>query len=238
MYALRLIAVVRAQMDFLGRFYITIAEYHQIHKKDLLAAINLCRSAISLAISTRNIKGHCRGLYSLVRFNWILGDYSAAQVYASESQKLAKISADFYREALALNIKVICLHALGDYKQAISLGNMAGDLVGLCGESGGALDHYIMNEQAEVHNLKSEYVEAHNIHTRILQKASVDQDPYQHAFTLLNIGEIGVRTGAPKQNVERNIQTARELFSTRQLDWEVMLCEINLADLYLREGNI
>jgi tetratricopeptide (TPR) repeat protein len=38
--------------------------------------------------------------------------------------------------------------------------------------------------------------------------------------------------------VERNIQTARELFSTRQLDFEVMVCETTLADLYLREGNI
>ncbi|KAJ7866154.1 hypothetical protein B0H13DRAFT_1898218 [Mycena leptocephala] len=184
-----------------------------------------------------NTKRQCYGLFTIAWFNWLLGNYSAAQLYAHESQRLARISADFYREALALAIQGKCLYTLGDYNQSISLFNRARDLLGLCGTSGGLWDRNIMNDQAEVHKLKSNYVEAYNIHNEIL-RAVVDQDPYQHAFTLLNIAEIGVHTGAPKQNVERNIQTARELFSTRQLDFEVMVCESTLADLYLREGNI
>jgi hypothetical protein len=82
--------------------------------------------------------------------------------------------------------------------------------------------------------LKSEYVEAHDIHTRILREAPVDQDPYSHAFALLNIAEIDVFIGNPKQNVQRNIQTARKLFNTRGL-LEVTMCDTTLADLYLRE---
>jgi tetratricopeptide (TPR) repeat protein len=177
-------------------------------------------------------------LYYLARFNWMLGYYSAAQVYAHESQRLARISAEPYREAGALCTEAVCLYALGDYKQSISLFNRARNLLGLCGASGGRIDRTIIIHQGEVHKLKSEYAEAGSIHHGLLQEASINRDPYHHAVALLNVAEIGVYIGAPKQTVQGDIQTARKIFNTREMHMEVVMCETTLANLYLREGNM
>jgi tetratricopeptide (TPR) repeat protein len=190
-----------------------------------------------LAISTGNTRRHSQGLYGLARRSWCLGDYSAAKEYAHESQRLARISANFFREAVALSIEAICLYTLGDYKQSISLCERARDLLGHCNMSGGELDYLIVNNLAEVHKLKSEYVEARNIHSRLLQEAAENQDPYNHALAILNIAEIDVAIGVPQQNVQSNILPARKLFDTRRFGVQVTLCDIILADLALREGN-
>ncbi|KAF8139151.1 hypothetical protein K438DRAFT_1785943 [Mycena galopus ATCC 62051] len=222
-------------MDLKCSFYLSIANHYQVHKHDPFSAIKFCQTAISLATSTGNTKEHSRGLFNLARLNFLLGDYSAAQIYAHESQRLARISANFLREAHAINIEAMCLSTLGDYKQSIALNVRARDLIGLCGASGGQLDYGIMVQQAEVHKNKSEYVEARNIHSSLLEEVSIHQVPFQHAFALLNIAEIDVSIGAPKQNVQRNIQTATKLFNGRL---QVMMCDIVLADLHLREGNM
>jgi tetratricopeptide (TPR) repeat protein len=202
----------------------------------MFSATKFCEAAISLALSAGNTKQHSLGLCNLARMEWDLGDYSAAQVHANEAQRLALISADLYREAQALRIEAICCYALGNYTKAMSLCIRARDLLGLCGMSGGALDHDIRNSQAEIHRLKSEYVEARTIHTRIVDVTST-QDPYSYGFALLNVVEIDVVIGAPKDEVQRNCATARRILSTTGDTEAVTLCDIILADLQLREGN-
>jgi tetratricopeptide (TPR) repeat protein len=194
-----------------------------------------CQTAISLAISNGNTKQHAHGLQHLAFLNWMNGDYSASKMHAQESQRLARISGDFYREAHVLDIEGICLQKLGDYRQSGSVYNRARNLLHLCGASGGQLDRDIMNQQAEVHRSKSEYVEARSIHGDLLQQVTKDQNPYSHAFASLNIAEIDVAIGTPKQNILGNIETARKQFNTMGLAMEVTMCETVLADLYLRE---
>jgi tetratricopeptide (TPR) repeat protein len=235
---LALKSFLRANIHFSGRFYSRIADYYQIHMQDLSTAIHFSQMVVSLGISSGNTKWQSQGLYDLAKHTWFLGDYSACKVYAHESQKLARISADLFREALALHFEAICLYTLGDYQQSTPLFDRARVLVELCGVSGGALDRNIMSDQAEVYKLKSEYIEARNIHTGLLQVTPLGQDPYKHAFALLNIAEIDVLVGAPAQNAQTNIQTARELFHARGLGMEVTYCEAILADLCLREGDI
>jgi tetratricopeptide (TPR) repeat protein len=175
-------------------------------------------------------------LCNLAWVQWYLGDYSATQVHAIEAQRLAIISADLYREAQALYIEAICCYTLGNYAKAMSLCIRAGDLLVLCGMSHGTLDYDITNTQAEIHKLKSEYVEAHSICTRILENTSI-QDPYNYSFALLNVAEIDVMIGAPKADVQRNWDRARKMFDTLGHVEGVILCDVILADLYLREGN-
>jgi tetratricopeptide (TPR) repeat protein len=95
-----------------------------------------------------------------------------------------------------------------------------------------------MTTQAEIHKFKSEYVEARNIHFMILQETSVDQDSYTYGIALLNVAEIDVLIGAPMEDVQGVYEKAREIFSARNLVTEVMMCDVILADLYLREGNL
>jgi tetratricopeptide (TPR) repeat protein len=177
-------------------------------------------------------------LASLAWINWYNGDYFTAQVHANEAQRVARISADLYREARALDIESICWYALGNYKQSIFLCSRARDLLALCGLSSGQLDHSIMTSQAEIHKLKSEYVAAHSIHFMILQETSADQDFYTYGLALLNVAEIDVSNGAPKNDVQSIYEKVREIFSTRNIVIEVVMCDAILADLYLREGNV
>jgi tetratricopeptide (TPR) repeat protein len=102
--------------------------------------------------------------------------------------------------------------------------------------SSGTLDHNIMNNQAEIHQLKSEYVEACSIYTKILEGTTI-QDPYSYGFALLNVTEIDVLIGAPKNDVQRNCDGARKMLDTVGNVEEVTMCDVILADLQLREGN-
>jgi hypothetical protein len=221
---------------FLGRFYHAVADYYWV-RSDISSAQKLCETAISLAHSTGNTKMHSVGLQTLAWIKHYLGDDSA-QAHAQEAQRLARISGDLYREAEALEIKAMCCHPSGNFKQCMSLSTRARELLGLCGMSGGILDHNLMSFQAEIHKLKSEFIEAHNIHAIILQETSVDQDPYNYAFSLLYIAEIGVHIGASKDDIQRNLATARTLLSTKGNPRGVTLCDTLLADLLLREGNM
>jgi tetratricopeptide (TPR) repeat protein len=212
-----------------------LAYYYRI-KGDVSSVKKICEAVISLALSTGNTKRHSQGLHILARVEWDLGDYSAAQVYAKEAQRLAIISADLYREAHALRMEAICCDRSGNYTKAMSLCAKARDLLGLCGMSSGNLDHGIMTTQANIHQLKSEYVEAHSIHTRILEETSI-QDPYNYGITVLNVAEIDVIVGAPKDDVQRNCDRARKMLDTVGNVEGVTMCDVILSDLHLREGN-
>jgi hypothetical protein len=89
---------------------------------------------------------------------------------------------------------------------------------------------------AEIHRLKSEYIESRSIHTRILEETTI-QDPYNYGLALVNVAEIDVLIGAPKNDVQRNCDRARKMLDTVGDVEGLKLCDVNLADLHLREGN-
>jgi tetratricopeptide (TPR) repeat protein len=216
--------------------YDALTDYYRING-DISTAKKHCETGISLALSIQSTKMQSQALIYLAQINWYHGDYFTAQVHANEAQRLARLSADLYKEAHALRIASTCCESLGNYKQSISLCSRARDLVALCGMSSGPLDYGIMNNQAEIHKLKSEYVAARSIHSRILQETSVDQDFYTYGLALINVAEIDVSIGAQQNEVQSIYEKAREIFSTRNLVKEVVMCDTVLADLYLREGN-
>jgi tetratricopeptide (TPR) repeat protein len=180
---------------------------------------------------------HTGGLKNLAWINWRLGDYSTAQILASEAQRVAQISADLYREAQALNVGATCNQSLGNYKQSLFLCDRARNLLSLCGLTGHDTDHEIMITQAEIHKLKSEYIDAHSINTRILQEAAAT-NVFLRALTLLNIADIEVSMGASKDDVHRNCDAARKLFNSLGYVTGATICDTILAALCLREGDL
>ncbi|KAJ7917620.1 hypothetical protein B0H13DRAFT_1870085 [Mycena leptocephala] len=212
--------------DLKCRFYNVLAYYYEI-TGDILSAKKFSGAAISLALSTGNTKMHSLGLCDLAWVEWKHGDYSTAQVHANEAQRLALISADLFREAQALIINATCCYTLGNYKKAMSLCIRARDLLGLCGISHGTLDNETMNCQAEIHKLKSEYVEARSIHNTILEGTTI-QDPYTYGWALLNVADIDVLIGAPKNDVQRNCDRARKMLNTIGFAEGVTLCDVVL----------
>jgi hypothetical protein len=101
--------------------------------------------------------------------------------------------------------------------------------------SGGYLNHSILNTQAETHRLKSEYLEAYSIQTQILYEISFNQNNYQHAIAALNVAQLQMSMDAPKQEVQKNIDTAKLLSADMTLR---MGAECVQADLSLREGDV
>ncbi|KAJ7340549.1 hypothetical protein DFH08DRAFT_811769 [Mycena albidolilacea] len=145
------------------------------------------------------------------------------QAHAYEAQRLARVSADLFREAEALEIEAIGWTQLGNYKHSLSLCNRARHLIQLCGMTHSDIDHLIMNQQAEMHKLKSEYKEAYEIHIQIVQEASVEQYTFSHAFALLNLAEISLHLNASQDDVQRNVERAREIFRSTELVIEVTI---------------
>jgi tetratricopeptide (TPR) repeat protein len=213
-----------------------LANYYQ--PKDISTAINFCEKAVSLASSTRNTKMHSHALLSLAWNNCICGQYLTAQFHSYEAQRLARISADLFQEAAVLHNGAISGIELGNYKQSSSFCDTARELLSLCGMSSSNLDHVIIGTQAEIHRAKSEYLEAHSIRTKNLQDNFLTQDLCNYAFALLSVAEIDVSIGVPKDDVQRSCDTARKIFNTAGRVAEVTMCDMILADLYLREGSL
>ncbi|KAJ6477081.1 hypothetical protein DFH09DRAFT_1467946 [Mycena vulgaris] len=103
---------------------------------------------------------------------------------------------------------------------------------------GGDLDSGIMNEQGEIHKLKSEYAEARNIQTKLLHGHPIELVPLQHAVTLLNMAELDVLLGAPTEEVQKNIDTAKSIFNSINHSVYEMMCDATMGALHLREGNL
>ncbi|KAJ6592021.1 hypothetical protein DFH09DRAFT_1273275 [Mycena vulgaris] len=201
-------------------------------------ATNYYQTGLSLAISTGNTRRQCETSIQLALSKSRMGDPAASQMYVSEAQRLARISTDLYNEAWALKIEAHCWDAHGNYKYAVSLCNRARDLLAHCGMSGGTSYSDIMTTQADIHKLKSEYVEARNIQTELLHGHAIEVVPLDHAFTLLNMAELDVLLGAPTEEVQRNIDTAKSLFNSVNHLVNEMLCDATMGALHLREGNL
>ncbi|KAJ6540031.1 hypothetical protein DFH09DRAFT_1396671 [Mycena vulgaris] len=212
--------------------------YYQNHNNDIPTATNYYQTSLSLAISTGNTKRQCQSSRHLAFLKRCMGDPAAGQMYASEAQRIAKISADLYNEAHALNIEAMCWQALGKYKYAASLCNRARDILPHCGMSGGSLDNEIMNTQAEIHKLKSEYVEARNIRTKLLHGHPIELGPPNHAFDLLSMAELDILLGTPTEEAQQKIDTAKSIFNSINHLVYKMLCDATMGALHLREGNL
>ncbi|KAJ7135725.1 hypothetical protein C8R44DRAFT_848591 [Mycena epipterygia] len=220
------------------RLYIAIAHYYLYHENGTTEAMEFFEKALHLSRSIQDRNQQSITLFHIAEIKWKIGDYLTARRYACEGQRLARLSGNLYDEARAVRTEALCCNDLGDYKNSSSLTCRAKKLLSLCGMSGGTLEQSIMNTQAELHLMKSEYVEARNIHTHILQNTSEEQDEYNYAFVLLNIAQIDVIIGADEHDVEKNLEEAKIIFSNNSFSGGITDCEMILANLNLREGNI
>jgi hypothetical protein len=93
-------------------------------------------------------------------------------------------------------------------------------------------------EQAEIHLKKSEYTAARSIHIKILETTSTDLNAEAYALALLSIAEINVIIGETEQDIHQNLANARKVFNNLRYQTEIILCDVILADLELREKKI
>ncbi|KAJ7820231.1 hypothetical protein B0H14DRAFT_1346649 [Mycena olivaceomarginata] len=219
-------------------FYIAMTQYYSDFKPDYLEAIKMCKRALSLAISTGYTKGEGQALNALAWIDFLRDKYLSATSYAHQGQRLARVSGNIYGESQGARMEAIFWRELGHYKKAFLLCIRARYLLGLCDMSGSETNVGIMDTEAACHVRKSEYDMALKIYTKMLLIVSVDQSPYLHAVTLINVAEVQLLMGAPKDIVERSITLAQSIFTGLGMRVLVTTCEVVLAALYLREKDL
>ncbi|KAJ7457755.1 hypothetical protein FB451DRAFT_1509045 [Mycena latifolia] len=223
--------------DLKCRFYDLLSKYFY-DRNEILRAVHFADTGLSLSISTGNIRRQSDLLGALALMKQRTGDYSAGREHAYESQRLAKIAGNPYKEAWALRVQSIYWNALGRYMLSISLAKRARELVRLCGMSGGALDNDITSNQAEVHCLKSEYSEARDIWTEILHSYSIQRNPYQHVYALINIAQIDIEMGGvSRDELNENLHKVSQLFASTGYSIGIIYCDIVRAAMAVKEGD-
>lgn len=195
------------------------------------------KQALALSQSCGDASEHCNSLNSIAHIHWKNGDYSAAMTHTAEARRLANLSGNLYAETRALWIEGICSMCRGNYENSIVLFHRGREILGLCGMVRSDLDFRLLNGLAEVHLLKSEYAEARSIHNQILEDTSFDQCGDSHADALLNIALIDLIIGEAKNNVQRNLDAARNIYTNLGYSEVTIWCDMILADLQLRTNN-
>ncbi|KAJ7488021.1 hypothetical protein FB451DRAFT_1529027 [Mycena latifolia] len=221
-----------------SKFYDVAGGYYLNRRNDIAMSLQFFDKALTLARDCANVQQQALTLNSLGLTKHTIGDYSGAQKHAREAQKMSQICGNVYQEALALYNQTACCSYLGNDKATITLCQEARQLLQLCGMHGGQLDDAITTTIAGVHSTKSEYAEARRIFTIIVHRTSPTKGPSAYALSLINIAQIDVMTGGPKDLVESNIEQATQIFAVMQVPAALDWCKLVLADLMLRERNI
>ncbi|KAJ7762222.1 hypothetical protein B0H16DRAFT_1688309 [Mycena metata] len=200
-------------------------------------ALKYCEMGLSLAKSQGNIKRQSEALYQLSWIKWFTGNYMAAQAYAQEAQRLAKLSGNLQGEAQGLCTEALCCKVLGHFRECIFLARRASSLLELCGLSQGTINYSLMNCQAAVHALKSEYAHACTLARQLLQTYQGEHRHYE-GLSLINIAGIEVLMGAPYDMIQQKIDTSHAMLKKARDKILITACDTIQADLNLREGDM
>jgi tetratricopeptide (TPR) repeat protein len=221
-----------------AKFYVALAGFSADYHSDRPKSLHFLHKALGLSQTCGDIKSHCAASLGIAHTKWEIGDYAGAMAHATEAQRLGILSGNLYDEAHALQFLAMCSISLGNYSYGLAQLQRAREIIGICGMTGGSLDHSITNLFAEVHLQKSEYAEARNFYSAIIQNTSMDHDIDSYAFTLGNIAGVDIQLGASTQDIHKNLETAKQIFRSIGFEYGRMSCGMIAADLELREGNI
>ncbi|KAF8184063.1 hypothetical protein K438DRAFT_1937355 [Mycena galopus ATCC 62051] len=187
---------------------------------------------VKLVDSAEQIAAHAEILSTVAVFYWRFGEYLAGKAFARRAQKVARMTSNLYEEAHAMRVEGGCNIFLGDYKSSVLILRRARDLLELCGASESILYYRIRDLEADIHVRKSEYESARAIQISIAEKLTAENNPIDHAYSLLTIGEIDVAIGA--RNACENLEKAKSLFATLNFHMGALTCETVIVEDALR----
>ncbi|KAJ7746958.1 hypothetical protein B0H14DRAFT_452881 [Mycena olivaceomarginata] len=223
--------------DLKCKFYLNVSIYYRDKELDLPVALTHGQTALSLAIFTGNTRRHSESLDNLAWIQYILGNYSTAQLHIREAQRLASTLADFFQHAQLLYLEARCCMELGNYKKSISVCNQAIKLLGLCNMSQDPPARVLRSVQVQVHRYKSEYTEARSLNCRILQETSLESDRYNHPLALLVDSAIGICLGISKEEMQKNLDVAASAYMAIGFNIGVGMCDTVSASVLLHYGD-
>ncbi|KAJ6520692.1 hypothetical protein DFH09DRAFT_1287429 [Mycena vulgaris] len=233
--------IVQAQENFAklsdpeaeAGFYNGAGYFYLEHDQDPARARKFFETAISLTKS--NSKSRQQS-YALVQLSWIernACNYSAALVHAREAKRLAQISGNLSQGARLLRVEAVFSYDLGRYNHGMYLCHKGRELLQVCGLSGSVVDLSLLTTMAAIHYSKTEYAEARSIYASIIR--DVDPAQYSYALGLHGIADIDVLIGAKDIQVQKNLDTAYQIFSAVGNTYMMTTCDVVRAELYLRQ---
>ncbi|KAJ7302844.1 hypothetical protein DFH08DRAFT_945524 [Mycena albidolilacea] len=195
-----------------SKFCNALGLYFINSKSDRPQAMQFYQRGLKLAKMCPDSNQECEVLVNMAQIQWMTGEYFAAQIHASEAQRLSQCSANLYDEASALWIEAACLRCLGNFKQSADQLHRSRVMLGVCGLDDGLLDQEIAISQGEIHLQKSEYAEARNIYNQIVETSSPEQDPFPYGISIVNIAHIATMCGDTRELTEEKFEIAKVKF--------------------------
>lgn len=155
------------------------------------------------------------------------GGYTAALAHGYESQRMAKLCANLYVEAKALQVQVCCWQSweimvelwLYFRKEGIFLVLVVNPR--LCS----------VDLTDRIHWVKSEYVEAHALHSQVLSTISAEKTPYFYAFLLLNGIPLELELGMSHDVIQMHMEISRSIFTGMNNEANMLFREISVGRL-------
>ncbi|KAJ7753546.1 hypothetical protein B0H16DRAFT_1886948 [Mycena metata] len=215
-----------------SQFYSILAFYYANTKNS--KAKPAMDKAVELVNTSEHINTQADMLSYAANFYWISGEYNTGRTIARQARRLAQIAANLYEEAHALRIEAGCNIFLGEYRSTVFILQRARRLLELCGLFDSPMYSRAMDLEADIHLRKSEYAEARKLHMHIAQRNTVEDNPIDHAYALLGIGEIDVAIGT--HNANPGLENARKLFAGLHHQTEAFMCEVVQVEHELRKN--
>ncbi|KAJ7065709.1 hypothetical protein C8F01DRAFT_751334 [Mycena amicta] len=219
-----------------GRLLKVMTEYIMAHDNNMPRAAQIAKQNLEHCIATNLLGSRCDALHQLAYISWYTGAYADGIHYAQESRHVGQLMGMTFNEARALRLEGMCCESIGNYSASATALATAREMLALSGLEGTAMDHSVLNAQAQLHQLKTEYLAARKIHADILETLVREKQTSRHMYAVVSLADLDVQLAAPVAAVEKNLTIARSGFSLVGDQRGLRYCDMVLGDLRLREG--
>ncbi|KAJ6603611.1 hypothetical protein DFH09DRAFT_1068763 [Mycena vulgaris] len=157
----------------------------------------------------------------------------AANTY--KAQQYAELLGDLIPQTQCLGVRARCYVSLGSYHEALKLVQKARGLWAACGITAPSTSL----DEEEIHRLKTESTESRRINTKIVSDSAVHQAPtWFTAAAHLNLGLIDLAIQGDETTIRRNLDSARDQFTSLKFLRGAPACGRAFAALQLSRGEI
>jgi hypothetical protein len=214
--------------------------YFRFAKSDLAGSLQYYQTAYSLAESTGypTTVGYS-ALASICDIHLFTGKPLSAITHAKEAYRYAEHIGNIHGQAWSLSYQGRSHICLANYQHAQHLLQKSRHILATLGHQQSGLNCSILNQQAEIHLMKSEYLESLKLQVAIA--SSCQATSYYAILANLNIAFIDITTGADLKIVHQNLDITQSHLKALYGYFSKQLSTFSdyiAADLCLRDGAI
>ncbi|KAJ7290263.1 hypothetical protein C8J57DRAFT_1705704 [Mycena rebaudengoi] len=223
-----------------ARWYRALGIHIRVAKSDFMGALKYFQKAYALAESIgypTTVGIHA--LNSICNILNITGKPLNALTHAEKAYRYAEYMGDIYLQAFSLSLQGRCHTLLANYGHAQCLLQKSRHILATLGQQQSGLQHNIINQQTEIHLVKSEYLQSRKLQVAIA--SSCQPTSYNSILANLNIAFIDIATGADSRIIHQNLDMAQSHLKALYGYYGRHICLIadyTAAELCLRDGTL